>query len=857
MNISYNWLKRYIALQDDAETVAKILTSIGLEVGTVETVETIRGGLRGLVVGEVLSCEAHPNSDHLHITKVNIGEGDPLPIVCGAPNVAAGQKVIVATVGTVLYDGDQSFTIKKGKLRGEDSWGMICAEDEIGVGTDHAGIIVLPPDTPVGMKAADYYHVENDTIIEVDITPNRSDAASHYGVARDLYAYYKAHKGKGLEARGERLEKPSVEQFTILSPKEHDYLTESNFQNSQLPIKVIVEAPDACPRYSGVSIKGVSVKESPEWLKNSLLAIGLRPINNIVDVTNFVLHECGQALHAFDADKIKGHEIHVRYARQGEKFVTLDGIEREMDERDLMIANKEEAMCIAGVFGGLESGVTENTKNVFLESAYFDPVTIRKTSRRHQLQTDASFRFERGCDPNNTIYVLKRAALLIQEVAGGEIAMEISDTVRGERLAVSGERPFAPWDVTIDINRVNSLIGKAIGEETIETILKALEIEIKSKEENGKSKLWHLAVPRYRVDVQRECDVVEDILRIYGYDNVEFPEKLNTSLAYGVKPDPEKLRRRIAEQLTAQGFNEILNNSLTKVSYYEPLEQLPLAGCVKIMNPLSSDLGVMRQTLLFGGLESIARNTNRKNSDLKFYEFGNCYHRRVTGDSQPCGENVDPLRAYSEEPHLGLWLTGNKAAQSWVRKDEKTTFYQLHAYVNNILVRLGVDLGKVTVERLENELFSDGLVLKAANGKALGYIGIVARKQLKTFDIDQEVFYADLDWNTLLKQNKQYKALITDLPKYPEVKRDFALLVDKTVEFADLARAAFATEKKLLKNVYLFDVYEGKNLEEGKKSYALSFILQDVENTLKDTQIENIMNRLKAKFEQEFHATLR
>ena len=857
MNISYNWLKRYIALQDDAETVAKILTSIGLEVGTVETVETIRGGLRGLVVGEVLSCEAHPNSDHLHITKVNIGEGDPLPIVCGAPNVAAGQKVIVATVGTVLYDGDQSFTIKKGKLRGEDSWGMICAEDEIGVGTDHAGIIVLPPDTPVGMKAADYYHVENDTIIEVDITPNRSDAASHYGVARDLYAYYKAHKGKGLEARGERLEKPSVEQFTILSPKEHDYLTESNFQNSQLPIKVIVEAPDACPRYSGVSIKGVSVKESPEWLKNSLLAIGLRPINNIVDVTNFVLHECGQALHAFDADKIKGHEIHVRYARQGEKFVTLDGIEREMDERDLMIANKEEAMCIAGVFGGLESGVTESTHNVFLESAYFDPVTIRKTSRRHQLQTDASFRFERGCDPNNTIYVLKRAAMLIQEVAGGEIAMEISDTVRGERLAVSGERPFAPWDVTIDINRVNNLIGKAIGEETIETILKALEIEIKSKEENGKSKLWHLAVPRYRVDVQRECDVVEDILRIYGYDNVEFPEKLNTSLAYGVKPDPEKLRRRIAEQLTAQGFNEILNNSLTKVSYYEPLEQLPLAGCVKIMNPLSSDLGVMRQTLLFGGLESIARNANRKNSDLKFYEFGNCYHRRVAGDSQPCGENVDPLRAYSEEPHLGLWLTGNKAAQSWVRKDEKTTFYQLHAYVNNILVRLGVDLGKVTVERLENELFSDGLVLKAANGKALGYIGIVARKQLKTFDIDQEVFYADLDWNTLLKQNKQYKALITDLPKYPEVKRDFALLVDKTVEFADLARAAFATEKKLLKNVYLFDVYEGKNLEEGKKSYALSFILQDAENTLKDTQIENIMNRLKAKFEQEFHATLR
>ena len=834
MNISYKWLKRYIDLQDDAQTVAKILTSIGLEVGTVETVETIRGGLKGLVVGEVLTCEPHPNSDHLHITKVNIGEGEPLPIVCGAPNVAAGQKVIVATVGTVLYDGDESFTIKKGKLRGEDSWGMICAEDEIGVGTDHAGIIVLPADTPVGMPAAEFYHVENDAVIEVDITPNRSDACSHFGVARDLYAYYKAHNNptSALPSReGVQLTKPSVEEF-----KEEDQTS---------PISVFVDAPDAAPRYSGLYIKGVEVKESPEWLKNSLLAIGLRPINNVVDVTNFVLHEMGQALHAFDADKIKGNEIHVRYAKQGEKFVTLDGVEREMDARDLMIANKEEAMCIAGVFGGLESGVTENTKNIFLESAYFDPVTIRKTSRRHQLQTDASFRYERGCDPCNTIYVLKRAALLIKEVANAEQVGLIIDNSASQEL-------LKPWSVTIDINRVNSLIGKAIGEDTIETILKALEINIVAK--LGDS--WQLEVPRYRVDVQRECDVVEDILRIYGYDNVEFPEKLNTSLAYGVKPDPEKLRRRIAEQLTAQGFNEILNNSLTKVSYYEPLTQLTLDTCVKIMNPLSQDLGVMRQTLLFGGLESIARNANRKNSDLKFYEFGNCYHYKAN----PTAREHNPensLVEYSEEPHMALWITGNKAAQTWVRKEEKTTFYQLRAYVNNILVRLGVDLSKTTVERLENELFSDGLVLKATNGKALGFIGIVARKQLKAFDIEQEVFYADLDWNQLLKQNKQYKAVINDLPKYPEVKRDFALLVDKSVEFADLARAAFATEKKLLKNVYLFDVYEGKNLEAGKKSYALSFILQDAENTLKDTQIENIMNRMKATFEEKFHATLR
>lgn len=828
MNISYNWLKRYIALQDDAETVAKILTSIGLEVGTVETVETIRGGLKGLVVGEVLTCEPHPNSDHLHVTTVNVGN-EVLPIVCGAPNVAAGQKVIVATIGTVLYDRsgsgpEQAFTIKKGKLRGEDSFGMICAEDEIGVGTDHAGIIVLPSDTPVGMPAAEYYHVENDTVIEVDITPNRSDAASHYGVARDLYAYYQAH-GQNVA-----LTKPSVEAFKI--------------DNNELPIKVAVDAPEACPRYSGVSIKGVDVKESPEWLKNSLLAIGLRPINNVVDVTNFVLHECGQALHAFDADKIKGNEIHVRYAAQGEKFTTLDGVEREMDGRDLMIANAHEAMCIAGVFGGLDSGVTESTKNVFLESAYFEPVTIRKTSRRHQLQTDASFRYERGCDPNNTLYVLKRAALLIQEVAGGKVSMEVTDTVNGD---------FAPWPVMIDINRVNALIGKAIGEETIKTILTALEIKIAKTMDNGQ---WMLEVPRYRVDVQRECDVVEDILRIYGYDNVEFPEKLNASLSYSVKPNPEQLRRRIAEQLTAQGFNEILNNSLTKVSYYEPLEQMPLAQCVKIMNPLSSDLGVMRQTLLFGGLESIQRNANRKNSDLKFYEFGNCYHYKAN----PAAREHNPensLVEYSEEPHLGLWITGNKTAQSWVRKEEKTSFYQLHAYVNNIFTRLGVDIAKVTIERLENELFSDGLVLKAANGKALGFIGIVNRKLLKAFDIEQEVYYADLDWTTLLKQNKQYKAVITDLPKYPEVKRDFALLVDRSVEFADLARAAFATEKKLLKNVFLFDVYEGKNLEAGKKSYALSFILQDTENTLKDTQIEAVMNRLKKTFEEKFNATLR
>ena len=834
MNISYNWLKRYIALKDDAEQVAKILTSIGLEVGTVEKVQTIKGGLEGLVVGEVVTCVEHPNSDHLHITTTRIAPNEePIQIVCGAPNVAAGQKVIVATIGTVLYSGESrtpdsgKITIKRGKIRGEESLGMICAEDEIGVGTSHDGIMVLPADTPVGLPAKEYFHLEDDYIIEVDITPNRNDGASHYGVARDLHAYYVAH-GQNIP-----LTKPSVDAFKV--------------QSNALPIKVTVENADACPRYSGVSIKGVTVGESPDWLKKSLTAIGLRPINNVVDATNFVLHEMGQALHAFDADKIQGQHIIVKNVADGTPFVTLDGNEHKLSAADLMICNENEPMCIAGVFGGLDSGVTNETKNVFLESAYFDPVSIRKTARRHQLSTDASFRYERGCDPNNVIYNLKRCALLIQELAGGEIAMDVVDEKNGE---------FKPWEVEFDLDRAYKLIGKEIGKDVITTILRALEIEIVEKEPqpNGSSspatRRWKLAVPRYRVDVQRECDVVEDILRIYGYDNVEFPEKLNTSLSYNPKPNPEALQKRISEQLTAQGFNEIMNNSLTKVSYYQ--NGTWLDTCVKIMNPLSQDLGVMRQTLLFGGLESIQRNANRKNADLKFYEFGNCYHH---------------AEAYTEEPHLGLWITGNKTLQSWVMKDEKTTFYQLHAYVNNILKRLGVNMDKLVLEPAIDpngdtccgicQCFSDGLVIKAPNGKSLGYMAVVAKDLLKQFDIDNPVYFADLYWKELLKQNKQYKPVINDLPKYPEVKRDFALLVDKGVQFADLARAAFETGGKLLRNVYLFDVYEGKNLEEGKKSYALSFILQDEENTLKDKQIENIMGRLQKTFEEKFNAKLR
>ena len=837
MNISYNWLKRYIALPDSAEKVAQILTSLGLEVGKVEKVQTIKGGLEGLVVGEVITCVDHPNSDHLHITTTRVApDAEPLQIVCGAPNVAAGQKVIVATVGTVLYDGDEKFTIKKGKIRGEESLGMICAEDEIGVGSSHDGIMVLPADTPVGMPAKEYFGVEDDTLIEVDITPNRADGASHYGVARDLFAYYQA---KGEEAI--RLEKPSVEDFHV--------------QSHALPIEVVVENANACPRYTGVSIKGVTIKESPDWLKKALNTIGIRPINNVVDVTNFVLHEMGQALHSFDADKIKGNKVIVKNATEGQKFITLDGVERTLSAADLMICNAEEPMCIAGVFGGQESGISETTTNVFLESAYFDPVSIRKTARRHQLSTDASFRYERGCDPNNTLYVLKRCALLIQEVAGGEIAMEIVDAINSQ--SPISNSPFPPFPVELNIDRVNALIGKEIGEETIETILRAMEVEIYSQE----NKVWQLGVPRYRVDVQRECDVVEDILRVYGYNNVEFPEKLNTSLSYNPKPNPVALQIRISEQLTAQGFNEILNNSLTKVSYYEPLTELTLDTCVKIMNPLSQDLGVMRQTLLFGGLESIQRNANRKNADLKFYEFGNCYHysAQKIADRQAKDPHwtYDPLYAYSEEPHLALWLTGNKSAQSWVQKEEKTSFYTLRAYVNNVLRRLGVNISNCTIEPLENELYTDGLLIKAPNGKQIGSMGLVNSKLLKAFDIDNPVYYADLDWNMLLRLNKQYKPVINDLPKFPEVKRDFALLVDKSVKFADLAKAAMAAEKKLLKAVNLFDVYEGKNLEAGKKSYALSFILQDTENTLKDKQIEAIMAKLLKTFEEKFGAKLR
>lgn len=813
-------MKEYVDFDLTPDEVAAALTSIGLETGSVEEVQTIKGGLEGLVIGEVLTCEAHPNSDHMHVTTVNLGQGDPVQIVCGAPNVAAGQKVVVATLGTKLYDGDECFTIKKSKLRGVESVGMICAEDEIGIGTDHAGIIVLPETAVPGTLAKDYYNIKSDYVLEVDITPNRADACSHYGVARDLYAYL-VQNGKQTA-----LKKPSVDAFAV--------------ENQELDIKVTVENGEACPRYAGVTVKGVTVKESPEWLQNKLRLIGLRPINNVVDITNYIVHAFGQPLHCFDADRIKGGEVIVKTMPEGTPFVTLDGVERKLSERDLMICNKEEAMCIAGVFGGLDSGSTETTKDVFLESAYFHPTWVRKTARRHGLNTDASFRFERGIDPNGTIYCLKLAALMVKELAGGTIASEIKDVCAA---------PAKDFRVELAYEKVNSLIGKVIPTDTIKNIVTSLEMKIVDETAEGLT----LDVPPYRVDVQRDCDVIEDILRIYGYNNVEIPAALKSSLTTKGECDKSnKLQNLVAEQLVGCGFNEILNNSLTRAAYYDNLESCPAKNLVMLLNPLSADLNAMRQTLLFGGLESIAHNANRKNADLKFFEFGNCYR---FDEAKKNPEKV--LAAYSEEYHLGLWVTGKKVVNSWAHPDENSSVYELKAYVENIFARLGLNMHGLVVGNLTNDVYAAGLSVQTRGGKLLATFGVVTKKLLKVFDIDNEVYYADLNWKELLKAIKNVKVNYTELSKFPAVRRDLALLLDKKVQFAEIEKIAYETEKKLLKEVALFDVYEGKNLEAGKKSYAVSFLLQDENATLNDKQIDKIMSKLVANLENKLGAKLR
>ena len=751
---------------------------------------------------------------------MNVGGAEPLQIVCGAPNVAAGQKVVVAVNGTKLYDGDECFTIKRSKIRGVESNGMICAEDEIGIGTDHAGIIVLPADAVVGTPAKEYYNVKSDYVLEVDITPNRVDATSHFGVARDLAAYLKQN-GKPAN-----LKRPSVDAFKI---------------DDEVPaIEVVVENKEACLRYSGITIKNVTVKESPEWLQNRLKVIGLRPINNVVDITNYILHGVGQPLHSFDADKIKGNKVVVRSATEGAKFVTLDGVERTLTDRDLMICNVEEPMCIAGVFGGLDSGVTEQTKNVFLESATFHPTWIRKTARRFGLNTDASFRYERGLDPNQTVEVMKRAALLIQEVAGGTITGAIQDIY---------PVPVAPYRVELTYDKVNTLIGKVIPVETVKSILESLEMKIVSETAEG----LVIDVPVYRIDVQRDVDVIEDILRIYGYNNVEFSDNVKSNLSYQTPTDRSyKLQNLISEQLCGCGFNEILNNSLTRSAYYDNLSTYPVSHCVMLMNPLSADLNCMRQTLLFGGLESVEHNAKRKNGNIRFFEFGNCYDYNI--DHKKEGET---LAEFSEDYRLGLWVSGSRVDNNWAHPNEKSSVYELKAYVENILVRLGVNLQKVIFGNLANDIYSAGLSITTSSGRQLGTMGIVSPKICKELDIETDVYYAELSWTLLMKEIKKSKVTFSEISKFPAVKRDLALLLEKNVQFAEIEKIATESERKLLKDVALFDVYEGKNLPAGKKSYAVSFYLQDEGKTLNDKQIDAIMKKIQTNLEQKLGAQLR
>ncbi|WP_457616031.1 phenylalanine--tRNA ligase subunit beta [Lutibacter sp.] len=808
MKISYNWLKQFLKVDWDAEKTGELLTDLGLEVEGIETVESIKGSLKGVVIGKILTCEQHSNADRLKVTTVDLGDGNPVQIVCGAPNVAAGQTVPVATINTMLYnDKGVGFKIKKGKIRGEESHGMICAEDELGLGTSHDGIMVLDDSIAAGTPASEVFNIETDHVFEIGLTPNRADAMSHLGTARDLRAGLLQHE-ISLE-----LISPSVSDFHV--------------DDRTLKFDVIVEDIEKAPRYAGVTISDITVKESPDWIKNKLKAIGLTPINNIVDVTNYVLHELGQPLHAFDAGKVKGNKVLVKALPSGTKFTTLDGVERTLHEEDLMICNgNEEPMCIAGVFGGLHSGVTENTTSIFLESAYFNPVSIRKTAKRHALNTDASFRFERGIDPNITKYALKRAANLILEVAGGKVSSEIVDLYPNK---------IEDFQVFLSYEKMDRLIGAEIPRETVKNILASLDIKLNSVTEGGLG----LTIPSYRVDVTREADVIEEILRVYGYNNVAFSHKLNTSISFS-EFDDIKIENVIANQLTALGFSETMANSLTKSDYISLSETLNESHNVAILNPLSNDLGVMRQSLLFSGLESVIYNINRKNSSLKFFEFGKTYHKFESG--------------YSEQKHLTLFISGNRNKDRWNLTQKPTDFFYLKGIVQTLLQRLGITNLKTTPTK--SDVFSEGITLSLGKTKLVD-LGVVKRGILKEFNIKQEVFFADFNWDNILKLGGKTKIKVTELPKFPEVKRDFALLVDKEVTFNEIYNLAFQAERKLLKEVDLFDVYEGDKLAENKKSYAISFILQDTNKTLNDKQIEKIMQKLQHTFEKNVGASLR
>ncbi|GFD97126.1 phenylalanine--tRNA ligase beta subunit [Alteromonas sp. KUL156] len=808
MKISYNWLQQFLQTDWEAEKTGELLTDLGLEVEGIETVESIKGSLKGVVVGEVLTCEKHANADKLKVTTVDLGNGTPVQIVCGAPNVAAGQKVPVATVGTMLYDEKgEGFKIKKGKIRGEDSHGMICAEDELGLGQSHDGIMVLDENLAPGTPCSEVFNIETDYVFEIGLTPNRADAMSHYGVARDLRA--------GLIQQGTNIE--------LISPSVSDFHVDERTHK----IDIEIEDKDLAPRYCGITITDVEVKESPEWIQNRLKAIGLTPKNNIVDITNYVLHELGQPLHAFDASKIRGGKVVVKTLEEGTKFTTLDDVERELSSEDIMICDADDnPLCIGGVFGGAQSGVTEHTTSIFLESAYFNPVSVRKTAKRHGLNTDASFRFERGIDINTTKYALKRAALLIEEYAGGKMSSDILD--------------FYPvkvedFEVFLSFENAYKLIGQEIPKETIKKILASLDIKINSVTEAGLG----LVVPSYRVDVQREADIIEEILRVYGYNNVEFSHKLNTSISFDSDKEV-KIENIVADQLTSLGFNETMANSLTKADYIELSENLNADFNVEMLNPLSNDLKVMRQSLLFSGLESVAYNINRKNNSLKFYEFGKTYHKYESG--------------YQEDKHLTLFVTGNRTQDSWKVATQTSDFFYVKGIVTALLSRLGIDKLKTTPTK--SDVFSEGITLSLGKTK-LVELGVVKRAILKEFSIKQEVLFADFNWQNILELVGKKKIKVADLPKFPAVKRDLALLLDNKVEFKEIYNLAFQSERKLLKEVDLFDVYEGDKLPEGKKSYAVSFVLQDENKTLADKQIDKIMQKLQQTFEKNLDAVLR
>lgn len=817
MKISYNWLKNYIDIDEDINTISKILTDIGLEVEANEKIESIKGGLEGLFVGEVISCEKHPDADKLSVTTVDYGEGIK-QIVCGAPNVATGEKVIVATVGCTLYpSADEEFKIKKSKIRGVESLGMLCAEDELGIGHSHDGIILLDKTIKIGTPAKEVFDLKDDYILEIGLTPNRIDAASHWGVARDLAAALK-YNGKTPN-----LQRTSVSEF--------------NPDNNSRKIDVEVTAIEKAPRYLGLTISNVKIEASPEWLQNSLRAIGLTPKNNVVDITNFVLHELGQPLHAFDADKIDGNKVIVRTAKDGEKFVTLDSVERTLNCEDLMICDSSKPMCIAGVLGGLDSSVTDKTVNIFLESAYFNSVSIRKTAKRHAISSDASFRYERGTDPNILEYAIKRTALLIKNIAGGEITSNIIEINNAQ---------FPPFEVNLSIDKVHSIIGKKIGKDTIVSILKALEIDITNESESH----LLLEIPQYRVDVQRDIDVIEEIMRIYGLNNIDVPLSVKSTLSYVKTPDIDSVINRISDLLTSNGFHEIMSNSLTKSSYYENLNVFPLNNCVAVANPLSQDLNVMRQTLLFNGLEAIELNTNRKNSNLKLYEFGNCYFYNDELNQK------DALSPYSERYTLGLLITGNETFTNWNTQQKEASVYTLKKYAEKILRSLGLNINKAIFSTCEEDIYSDAVSIKLNNKHIMNY-GVVAKKLTKQFSLKSSVYYMEINFDNLIQAIKGYRLTVDELSKYHEVKRDLAMLVDNNISFIELYNVAFKTEKKLLKNVTLFDVYEGSNLPEGKKSYALNFILEDTTKTLTDNVIEKCMNNLMLQFEKQLNAQIR